>query len=160
MPETSPRPKIITLSSTGLSRTSHAALPFLLKPLYGYLLALAHKDKLGSERVIAYCAGLPWDPKDDGEPGDDIMGPGVWTERKGLPKAGSLRDVVVVRPALFTDGECRADSLKKGKKPAYRASDKDLGGYLISRKDVAHFIVDAVLNRWSEYSGKYIHIGY
>ncbi|KAK0239490.1 hypothetical protein EDD85DRAFT_766226 [Armillaria nabsnona] len=150
-------PKIVAISSTGLTHESHASLPLLLKPLYGYLLAGPHKDKLGMERVIAHCAGWDWNTKDDGEPEEKIMGP-AWREREGLPAAGSLKNIMVVRPALLTDGACLADGSNK---PAYRLSDKEIkGGYTVSRKDVAHFVVDAVSNRWNDFVDKRISIVY
>ncbi|KAG7442514.1 uncharacterized protein BT62DRAFT_973755 [Guyanagaster necrorhizus] len=150
-------PKIVAISSTGLTHESHASLPLLLKPLYGYLLAVPHKDKMGMERVIAYCAGWDWNTKDDGEPSEKIMG-SAWREREGLPAAGSVKNIMVVRPALLTDGACRADGSDK---PAYRVSDKEIqGGYTVSRKDVAHFVVDAVSNRWNDFADKTITIVY
>lgn len=152
MPTQSPTPRIITLSSTGLTHDAHAALPLVLKPLYGYLLDIPHKDKLGAERAIAHLTGWKWD---DDEPGTDIMGE-QWTERKGLPAPGALKEVLVVRPALLTDGICRADE----NKDAYRVKETELGGYTISRKDVAHFIADAALNRWNEFSNKIVNIAY
>ncbi|PPQ89433.1 hypothetical protein CVT25_012812 [Psilocybe cyanescens] len=155
MPQTQPQPRIITVSSIGLTKTSHAALPLLMKPLYGRFLEVPHRDKVGSERVIFHCAGWQWNTE-DGEPGDDIMGTN-WKQREGLPAPGSLKSVLVVRPALLTDGECRAENSKKA---GYRASEDELGGYTVSRKDVAHFIADAVLNKWSEHENKVINIAY
>ncbi|KDR73735.1 hypothetical protein GALMADRAFT_72063 [Galerina marginata CBS 339.88] len=158
MPKTGPQPRIITISSTGLTRTSHAALPLPLKPLYGYLLAVPHKDKVGAERLVAHCAGWPWNAKDDGEPDEAMMGPD-WKTCEGLPEAGSLKRVLVIRPALLTDGECLAE--KPGKSGgAYRVSEEELGAWTVSRKDVAHFIADAVLNRWAEFENKCVSIAY
>ncbi|KAF9478504.1 hypothetical protein BDN70DRAFT_879943 [Pholiota conissans] len=157
MPKTEPQPRIITISSTGLTRSSHAALPLPLKPMYSYLLAAPHKDKVGAERLIRYCAGWPWNAE-DGEPDEEIMGPN-WKELPGLPAEGSLKHVLVIRPALLTDGECKAE--KPGKKgPAYRVSEEELGAWTVSRKDVAHFIADAVLHRWSEFENKCVSIAY
>lgn len=163
MPESMPRPRVVTISSNGLTKASHAALPAILKPLYGYFLAAPHKDKAGAERVIAYCAGLEWNVTDDGEPGEEIMGP-AWRERKGLPAPGSLREVLVMRPAILTDGECKADKTQTAicgaVKPPYRVSEEEITGYTVSRKDVAHFIAEAMLNHWDEYSGKRISLAY
>jgi len=152
-------PKIITLSSTGLTKKSHANLPFALKPLYGYLLTGPHKDKLGTERVVAHCAGWPWDAE---EVGEDILGSG-WQD--GLPEAGSVKSIVVIRPALLVEGDCKADKLKdekkKGKaKEPYRVKEGDIGGWTVSRKDVAHFIVEGVLGDWKKWEGKCISIAY
>jgi hypothetical protein len=128
--------------------------------LYGYLLAVPHKDKVGAERLISHCAGWTWNTKEDGEPDESIMGPN-WTERPGLPEAGSLKRVLVIRPALLTDGECRAE--KPGRDagvPPYLVSEKELGKWTVSRKDTAHFVVDAILNRWSEFENKCVNIAY
>lgn len=158
------RPRIITISSIGLTRTSHAALPIPLKPLYGYLLASPHRDKVGAERVISHLAGWPWNTQDDGEPVAEVLDvEGRWREMPGMPREGSLKeDVLVIRPALLTDGECLAEKVKpgaEGKQP-YRVSEEELSGWTVSRKDVAHFVADAALNRWEEYKGKRVSIAY
>ncbi|KAE9394885.1 hypothetical protein BT96DRAFT_923223, partial [Gymnopus androsaceus JB14] len=153
MPKQPPQPKLITISSSGLTHSGHADLPMLLKPLY-LALGVPHKDKLGAERAIAYCAGWKWDTETDG-PGDDFIGEG-WKEREGLPAAGTLKGVLVIRPALLTDGNCLADS----KKDAYRVKEEEIGGWTVSRKDVGHFVADAVLNRWNEFSDKIVNIAY
>lgn len=145
----------------GLGPTSHAALPFVLRSFYGFFLPGPHEDKLGSERVVAHCAGWDWDVADYGEPGDNIMGPGNWKERDGLPALGSLKNVVVVRPALLTDGECAGDKVQDGQKEPYRVSAGELrGAWTISRSDTAHFVVDLVVNRWEEFKGKRVTIAY
>ena len=150
-------PRIITLSSTGLSKKSHANLPFALKPLYGYLLAVPHKDKVGAERIVAHCAGWSWDA-DDGEVGEDILSSG-W--EAGLPEAGSLRNIVVIRPALLVDGDCKADKMKDGEgKEPYRVKEGEIGGWTVGRKDVAHFVVEGVLGDWGRWEGKCISIAY
>ncbi|KZT00053.1 uncharacterized protein LAESUDRAFT_745958 [Laetiporus sulphureus 93-53] len=151
------QPRIVILSSIGLSRASHAALPLLLKPLYGYLLRGPHADKLAMERVVAYCAWRTWDGDED-ELEEGIL-PEGWREMEGLPAEGMLEHVVVVRPALLTDGECRAETA--GTEPPYRVADHDLGdGYRVSRKDVAHFIVEGLLTDWQQWEGKCLSIAY
>jgi hypothetical protein len=52
-----PQLKIIAISSTGFTRTSHAALPLPLKLLHAMVLPAPRKDRIGMERVIAHCAG-------------------------------------------------------------------------------------------------------
>ncbi|KAJ6498975.1 hypothetical protein C8R45DRAFT_99383 [Mycena sanguinolenta] len=152
-----PQPKIIVISSTGLTPSAHAALPLLLKPLYGVVLAAPHRDKIGMERAIAHCAGWTWDPKADGPVAEsEILGEG-WTQRKGLPTPGSLKRMLVVRPALLTEGKCVVDE-NKGK--GYRVSENELGGYTISRKDTAHFVVDALTRRWDEFENKRVNVAY
>lgn len=148
-------PKIITISSVGLAK-SHADLPLALKPLYTYILASPHKDKIGAEKVVAHCAGWPWDV----EVGEDIL-PSGWQD--GLPEAGSVKSVLVIRPALFVDGECKADKLKDGKgkgKEPYRVKEGAIGGYTVGRKDVAHFLVEGALGDWEKWGGKCVDIAY
>ncbi|KAI4520892.1 hypothetical protein K525DRAFT_239770 [Schizophyllum commune Loenen D] len=157
IPKDAPQPRIVVVSSIGLTKRSHSSLPLIFKPLYAHALAMPHRDKLGVERVLAHCAGLPWDASEE-EPADDIVGAG-WRERQGLPGPGELKQVLIVRPALLTDGECKADNKKEGREP-YRAEEKELGGYTVSRKDVGHFIFKAVTSDWNKYGGKIINVGY
>lgn len=157
IPKDAPQPRIVVVSSIGLTKRSHSSLPLIFKPLYAHALAMPHRDKLGVERVLAHCAGLPWDASEE-EPADDIVGAG-WRERQGLPGPGELKQVLIVRPALLTDGECKADKKKEGREP-YRAEEKELGGYTVSRKDVGHFIFKAVTTDWNKYGGKIINVGY
>ncbi|KAF9043816.1 hypothetical protein BDZ89DRAFT_1089945 [Hymenopellis radicata] len=150
-------PKLVIISSNGLTRTSHKSLPLALKPVYGYLLAAPHEDKIGAERALRYCAGWPWNAKEDGEPTSEIMGEN-WTEREGLPVPGSLKNVLLIRPALLTDGKCTAED---GNKKPYRVAEGDIAGaYIVSRRDVAHFVVDAVTNKWSKFVDKCVCIAH
>lgn len=152
-----PAPKLITISSIGLTHESHKnSVPCLFKPFYS-LLANPHKDKIGAERVISHCAGWQW-PAEEGEPEESILEKG-WQGRDGLPAAGTLKNLLVIRPAILTDGVCVAETETKGKLP-YRVSETDIKGYTISRKDVAHFIVDAVTKKWDEYRDKRVNIVY
>ncbi len=163
---TKPQPKIVVLSSIGITRESHAKIPLLLKPMYGHLLHGPHTDKLGFERIFAYSAGWEWSDRDKPEP--HIL-PEDWTsEFRGIGgdddegiESGWLKHLVVVRPALLTNGACRADNPKLGKKKPYRTIEGDLGnGYTISREDVAHFIVEGILPHWGEYENKGFEIAY
>ena len=156
MPKTNPLPKVITLSAIGVTRSTRSQVPFLLSVFYGYMISQPLQDKLGTERVIYHCAGWNWDSKND-EPKEDIMGKG-WQERDGLPASGQLKNAMVLRPAVLNDGECVADSGKAGR--PYRAAEGHVSGWSISRKDVAHFIFDAVTNHWDEYGNKQISIAY
>jgi hypothetical protein len=65
-------PKIVTISSMGLTKTSHNELLLLLKPMYGYLLAQPHKDKVGAERNVFHCTDWQW-KSEDGEPEEQIL---------------------------------------------------------------------------------------
>ncbi|KII93363.1 hypothetical protein PLICRDRAFT_101613 [Plicaturopsis crispa FD-325 SS-3] len=150
----SPPPKLIACSSTGLTKESHAALPLAWKPIYGWLLAQPHRDKCGLERIAAHVAGREWT---DTEPGDEIMGAG-WRARQDLPAPGTLSNILIVRPAFLTDGQCKADA---GKGKGYRVKEWDMeSAYTISRKDVAHFIVEGALKHWSDYGGKVVSVAY
>jgi hypothetical protein len=142
------------VSSIGLTKKAHASVPLALKPLYSYGLDGPHRDKLGAEQVLAHVAGLPWDEEDS--QGEDILGRKDWRERSGMPSGGSLsQKVVIVRPALLTDGKCLADTTEN----AYRVSEQELGGYTISRRDTAHFLVQ-IAEKYEEYAGKALNVGY
>ncbi|PPQ82534.1 hypothetical protein CVT25_007143 [Psilocybe cyanescens] len=156
MPKTATLPKIITLSTSGVSRSSRTKVPFALKPLYGYLIKHALQDKLGMERIIYHCAGWKWNAE-DGEPSEDIMGKD-WKHRDALPSPGMLKNAMILRGALLNDGECRADSA--GNKQPYRAGEGEVGGYSISRRDVAHFIFEAVTKHWEDYGNKQVSVAY
>ncbi|KIY66660.1 hypothetical protein CYLTODRAFT_398392 [Cylindrobasidium torrendii FP15055 ss-10] len=158
IPTDSPNLKCIFISSSGLTKKSHrAAVPGLFKPLYSHFLAGPHRDKIGMERVLAYCTGWSWEAE-DGE-ATDVLGTD-WRERTGLPAPGSLENVLVIRPALLTDGECVAETDTKGKAPYRIALDADLKGYTISRKDVSHLVAVAATEKWNEYKNKIVGIVY
>ena len=71
---------------------------------------------------------------------------------------GAFPRVLILRPALYTDGECRGD--KKGV-DGYRVGDGSLpGAYTIGRRDVAHFITEQGLKNWEKWEGKCAVIGY
>ncbi|THG95441.1 hypothetical protein EW026_g6212 [Hermanssonia centrifuga] len=153
----SSQPKIIAVSSTGLTPSSHAHHPLPIRALYSWLLPQPHADKLGLERVLAHCVGWEW-KAEDGEPREDIL-PAGWAGQPGTPGQGELKQVLVVRPALLTDGACKADK-KAGR--AYRVGEEDLenNGYTVSRRDVAHFIVEGALPDWTRWGGKRMSIAY
>ncbi|KAL0946448.1 hypothetical protein HGRIS_012671 [Hohenbuehelia grisea] len=155
MPQQTDQPKIVALTSMGISHSAHSKVPLALKPIYGYALTEPHKDKLGAERLIAHVSGEPWDSKNWDEPKAEIMGGANWQQHEGLPQPGSLNRILVVRPAMFAGEGCEAEK-PKGKR--YRVSEGDISGYTITREDVAHFIADAVLNRWDEYEGKRVNV--
>ena len=150
--ETNPiPPKMVVITSTGLTPESHRSLPVLLRPMYSYLLDQPHKDKLGTERLAFHCIGREW-PNAVPEPTEDIMG-SDWANSEGLPKFGTFSNVLIVHPALLTDGECVADKVEKSgkKKKPYKVSSEEVSGYTVSRKDVAHFIVEDALKNWEKY---------
>ncbi|OCH92270.1 hypothetical protein OBBRIDRAFT_467342 [Obba rivulosa] len=149
------QPRFITVSSLGLTEASHAKLPLALRPLYGHFIRVPHADKLGSERIVAHCAGRAWTDK---EPSPEIT-TADWRSREGLPQAGELKHVVVIRPALLTDGACKGDTA--GKNKPYRATADELTGcYSVSRRDVAHFIVEGILAEGGRWDGQCVNIAY
>ncbi|KAK2464539.1 hypothetical protein APHAL10511_003446 [Amanita phalloides] len=154
-------PRMIVITSIGLTPSSHRSLPLLLRPVYSYLLEHPHNDKLGAERLLFHCMGRPW-PNDAPEPRQDIIGPD-WPNSEGLPKFGTFANILIVRPALLTDGNCMADknqaSGKVDKKP-YKVGEEELSGYTISRKDVAHFVVEDALMNWDRYCGTISVVAY
>jgi len=161
LPPSGQTTKIITVSTMGLSKKAHAALPFALKPLYSYALDYPHRDKRGLERLAAHCAGWEWDDGVEGAVSGDVLASG-WQDAEGLPAPGSLKSIVVLRPALFVDGECKADKIAaaKSKKEPYRVTVDDITGWTITRKDVAHFVVEGVLADWEKWQGKRISMAY
>lgn len=153
---TSSRPtvKLVIITTLGLTKASHSLLPLLYKPLYSFGLKFAHEDKAGVEEIAARCAGWEW-KSDLG--GEKILGSG-WTDTEGLPETGSLKNIVIIRPAVFTDGDCQADT--KGS-AGYRVKESDgLAGYTISRRDVSHFLVEGVLKDWDTWGNKKVDIAY
>ncbi|TFK46706.1 hypothetical protein OE88DRAFT_1637825 [Heliocybe sulcata] len=150
---TSIKPKIIAVTSNGLDQASHKALPLAMKPFYSFLLDGPHKDKLGAERLFAHCAGREWV---EGEPLATILHPG-WSTTEGLPEKGALADnIVVVRPAVYTNGSCQAEEGGR-----VRTSREIISGaYTVSRKDVAYFIVEGILKDWEHWKGSTACIAY
>ncbi|KAF7321890.1 NAD(P)-bd-dom domain-containing protein [Mycena kentingensis (nom. inval.)] len=159
-----PQPKIVCVSSIGLTPTAHKALPTLMKPLYA-MLDNPHADKLAMERVLFHCAGWPWDAA-SGVPDPAILGVN-WQARDGLPAPGTLKRVLIVRPAWLTDGKSQADEIEAGRrkkhekkaKLGYRYGEEELGAYVISRADMAHFIANC-FDKWNELENKRINVGY
>ena len=159
------QPRFVVITSMGITAASHKALPLALKPLYGSMLSGPHNDKLGAERVLAHVRGLPWTAADAIK--KEVLPDGWQDTAAGLPKEGEIRQVVIIRPALLTDGECKGDAAGakkegKGKGASYRTlKDGDFGdGYRVSRKDVAHFIVCDALPNWEKWEGSGVTLAY
>ncbi|KAG9034150.1 hypothetical protein FRB95_013795 [Tulasnella sp. JGI-2019a] len=137
------QPRFVIISAFGSTKASKASVPFLMKPLY-YMLKGPHADKTGMEEVCAYSAGWP----DEHKATKEIL-PAGWEGRLKHGR-GWLKHAVVIRPGIFTDGEVT------GK---YRVGDDQMHGvYMISRKDIAHFIVTDLLPNWEKYGGRGISI--
>jgi hypothetical protein len=170
MPDSESRPKIIAITSIGVTKDS--PLPLLYKPLYGYLLRGPHADKLGLERVLAHVSGREWNDK---EPRDDITTvDGVkWQDREGLPSSGSLQ-VLVIRPPMFAESKQKTTPVAVTPQPEsseenepearkeelkYRVGGPELKGtYSISREEVGHFIAENAVKGWDQFKGKAITV--
>ena len=153
------QPRFVIITSMGITSTSHKALPLALKPLYGTMLQGPHEDKLGAERLLAHLRRLPWTVPDEVK--KEVL-PDGWRDTPGLPRAGEIRQLIIVRPALLSDGPCKGDAgAKKGKGPYRTLKDGDFGdGYRVSRKDIAHFIVCDALPNWEKWEGSGITVAY
>ncbi len=153
------QPRFVVITSMGITAASHKALPFALKPLYGSMLSGPHEDKLGAERLLAHVRGIPWTASDPIK--KEVLADG-WQNTPGLPKAGEIKQLVIIRPALLSDGDCKGDAgPKKGKGPYRTLKDGDFGdGYRVSRKDIAHFIVCDALPNWEKWEGSGITVAY
>jgi len=172
MPDSMPRPKIIAITSIGVTKDS--PIPLVYKPLYAYLLRGPHADKLGLERVLAHASGRAWNDK---EPREDITTvDGVkWQDRPGLPSSGSL-EVLVIRPPMFVEfkqksvpppaattsepssGEGEPET-KKEEGMKYRVGGPQLSGtYSISREELGHFIAENAVKNWDQFKGQAITV--
>lgn len=138
-------PRMIVITSTGVTKASHDNLPFGFKWFYSYALHSPHVDKLGMERLLQYAMGKKWE--EEVEPSEEVL-PAGWQQH--YPPTGWLPNIVIVRPAFLTDGESKA---------TYKASTDEFASYTISRKDVAHFIGTRILPEWSTWSNKIVNIG-
>ncbi|KAL1939173.1 hypothetical protein VTO73DRAFT_10214 [Trametes versicolor] len=147
----SAQPRIVAITSRGITPTSHATLPAALRAFYSLALGAPHDDKYGAERVLAHCMGVPWT-----QPAvKPAILPAGWEALPGLPAEGGYRRVLIVRPSLLTDGECLGDrGPKKGKAPYKAVAGEVDGGYTVSRRDIAHFIVQEALPHWDQWEGK------
>jgi len=172
MPESTPRPKFIAVTSIGVTKDS--PIPLVYKPLYGYFLRAPHADKLGLERILAHVCGRAWEDKEpqvDLTTVDDVK----WQDRKGLPSSGSV-EVVVLRLPILVESKSKSaagppppasgaengpDGKKKEEeeKPKYRVGGPELSGtYTISREESAHFIAENAMNNWDQYKNKAITV--
>ncbi|KAG9014702.1 hypothetical protein FRB94_010549 [Tulasnella sp. JGI-2019a] len=141
----SPQPRFIIITSNGVTKDSHAKLPYLMRPVYA-MLESPHADKIGMERICHYSAGWASEWKEDG-PSEVVLASG-WESK--LPGKGWLKHMIVVRPAFLTDGQAVKE---------YRVGEQLEGVYTVSLRDVAHFIAGDLLDNWEKYDGKAISIG-
>lgn len=151
------QPQFVVVTSTGITKASHDGLPFAMKGIYSYLLEGPHVDKFGMERLLAHCTGAPFD-RDAYR--TDLL-PDGWQTLDGVPPHGALKNILIVRPAWLTDGPAKADEPKdKGAPYKIQKGDNAKLGWTISRKDVAHFIVERGLASWDEWQGQVVSLSY
>jgi hypothetical protein len=177
MPDSTPRPKVIAITSIGVTKDS--PIPLVYKPLYGYLLRGPHADKLGLERVLAHASGRKWEDKEPREDLTTVDGT-KWQDRTGLPSSGSL-EVLVIRPPIFVELKQKSappsssatpaaatsqpsseENEPEGKKEEglkYRVGGPDLSGtYTIAREEVGHFIAENAMKNWDQFKGKTVTV--
>jgi hypothetical protein len=139
-------PKILIVSSTGLTPQSKRVMPLLLRPLYGWILHHAHADKRGLESILFHAMGKEYEQGQT--PGEPILKPDWKSE---LPAEGWAKHAVVIRSAWLTDGEERG---------VYRATVGDRYAWYVSRRDVGHFIAEELTPNWEKYDGNIVTVGY
>lgn len=164
-PLPTPYPRIVSVTSTGLTKQSHNELPMAMRAAYGYLPRSPLADKRGVETVLARASRTTVDKTM--APPEGIL-PADWVSDPAFPSPGAVHDnLVIVRPAWLTDGPCLSE--KKGPSVIRTRVEADLlvkglpveGGYTISRKYVAYFIAERVLGKeWDEWKGKGVSLSH
>jgi hypothetical protein len=126
------KPAIVTISTTGIGKTRD--VPYLLVPLYHWVLAVPHKDKIEMEKTLAQAS-----------------------VEENSPLAGFAS----VRASLLTDGSLQgADKVRSGweRHPSAEAEPVGPGpaiGYTISRADVGNWIFEKIVKEKPEnWAGK------
>ncbi|KAI4105285.1 MAG: hypothetical protein L6R37_002833 [Teloschistes peruensis] len=135
LPPSSPKPVLATLSTTGISSRARD-IPILMIPLYHWLLAVPHKDKLEMEALLQ-------------------------AEMTKPAQHRAIKDFVVVRPSLLTDGaHLGTNKIRVGEEVGATATPAI--GYTISREDVGGWMFDRLVDghEKDKYAGKMISITY
>ncbi|TXT15854.1 hypothetical protein VHUM_00357 [Vanrija humicola] len=114
-------PRVVAVSSMGIG-DNHALMPLPLRILYPWLLHTPHQDKEGLEYLLQRAASALPTPR-------DVPSVLSASDAATAPEA-FLPEVVVVRPALLTDGA--GEHEVKAAEDAYT--------YYVSRADVGRFI--------------------
>ncbi|KAL8677040.1 MAG: hypothetical protein Q9186_006503 [Xanthomendoza sp. 1 TL-2023] len=129
LPASSPKPVLAALSTTGISSRARD-IPILMIPLYHWLLAVPHKDKLKMEALLQAEVTKPSQER-------------------------VIKDFVVVRPSLLTDGaRLGTNKIRVGEEVGKIATPAV--GYTISREDVGGWMFDQLLDGHgrNKYEGK------
>jgi hypothetical protein len=159
-PQSTP-PRVIIITSNGVTKKSHRALPGMMKIISNVLLTDAFRDKRAAEHLLA--SAISSSGADFGCSEEEVKE----LEKVGLLEVGWKEltkpiigvEALVVRPSRLVDGECLAEAAaadaksKKATKtsmkkdgPPFRTGPEDLpGAWKVSRKDVAWFIAKVVM---------------
>ncbi|KAL8818965.1 MAG: hypothetical protein Q9223_002506 [Gallowayella weberi] len=135
LPPSFSKPVLAALSTTGISSRVRD-VPILMIPLYHWLLAVPHKDKLEMEALLQAEVAKP-------------------TQER------VIQDFVVVRPSLLTDGaRLGTNKIRVGEEVGKTATPAV--GYTISREDVGGWMFDRLLDGDGKkrYAGKMVSITY
>ncbi|KAL8810347.1 MAG: hypothetical protein Q9200_002648 [Gallowayella weberi] len=135
LPPSFSKPVLAALSTTGISSRARD-VPILMIPLYHWLLAVPHKDKLEMEALLQAEVAKP-------------------TQER------VIQDFVVVRPSLLTDGaRLGTNKIRVGEEVGKTATPAV--GYTISREDVGGWMFDRLLDGDGKkrYAGKMVSITY
>ena len=141
-----PLPRLIVVSAKSVTPGSLAANPAPVRLIVGWLLRQPNLDKRGMEAIAFHGLGKKYE--EGMTPGEPIL-PVGWKE--SLPAAGWAKRAVIVRPPQLTDNPA------KGK---YRADTKDFSVRKISRRDLGAFLSGDLLEKWDQFEGEVVTIGY
>lgn len=115
-------PLLVVVASNGIGKSTHDALPMLLKPMYGNFLKYPHLDKEKMEKFLHTSFGIQ----------SDDFNPTPSAEQSNKHPTLIKERLIVVRPSLLTNGAAKS---------SVRSSATTLtSAYTVSRKDVGSFI--------------------
>jgi len=148
----SKKPRFVLNSSMGMGAQAHKCLPFALKLFYTTMLTKPHQDKIAMEvlfhEALVPSSSYPSFVPSPSEISPDILSPSALA---ALPKSViQPSDVLVLRPALFTDGA------EKGLSKVRIGQEGEIKGcYTISRLDVGGFIAACLADLDGELAKKW-----
>jgi hypothetical protein len=139
-------PRIVVVSAKSVTPGALALNPAPARLIIGWVLRGPNLDKRGMEAIAFH--GLGKNYEEGMTPGEPIL-PDGW--RDTLPPAGWAKRTAIVRPPELTDGPAT------GK---YRASATDFLVRRISRRDLGNYIAGPLEDKWNEFVGEVITVGY
>ena len=140
-------PRMIVVSAGAVTKASMAHVAFPARQIVAWVLRAPNMDKRGMEALVFHGWGKEYEKDMTPLPQHGILPPDWKTV---LPPEGWAKSVVILRPPRLTDGK------ETGK---YGVFVDTAGGSVMSRKDLANFVVDDLLNDWSRYEGHIIALG-